>query len=147
MYSWSRVDMTHILVMQARNWAASRLIVLCAVGCGITLPPLNGMSHESIELERTFLCEIGQAMLLTFKLLNKSILKTQIECNLDDFIVFIFCQGPVYFRITTRLMLRGVLRHDADKNIGRQVGQEAQTLSAVLQVTRQYQVPYQESSY
>ena len=38
-----------------------------------------GTSHESIEFERTFLCKIGQTVLLTFKLRDKSILKTQIE--------------------------------------------------------------------
>src|SRR5690242_8491461 len=104
------------------------------------------MSQQSIELERTFLCKIGQTVVLTVKFLDKSILKTQIECNLEDFIIFIFCQGPVYFWIMTGFMLRGILRHDAYKNIRRQVGQEAQTLSAVLQMTGQYQMPHQESS-
>src|SRR6266540_4889371 len=100
------------------------------------------MSHELIELERIFLRKIGQTVVLTFKLLDKSILKTQIECILGDFKIFLFCQSPVYFWIVAGFMLRGILRHDADKNIRRQVSQETQTISAVFQVAWQYQMTY-----
>ena len=80
--------------------------------------------------------KIRQTLRLTFDLLNEDILKSEIERVFGDLIVFRFCQRPVDLRILARLVLRRLLRHDADENVRREISQITEAASAVVKLTR-----------